>query len=279
MKYLLGLGFFLKEKYKNEPLVKISLDSTFIDEYHISENVQSSNKWLSDPTHWVYYQWTKKNWIWRSNNQSVNPDNPLDKTYPRLLDTNDIDFPKRFKCYIIDQDLLKCSTKLICKVYNNDNNYTNGFMTKSTIVDLSKAFLLPCRYVDFFKKIEQKNLRREFNEKIVPSLYSYEGDSRERNYQLIHTKRPNDTKYSEGYPFQIKCNWNKQECEFPDSIGGTGVLSIPLKENQNGVVMFDQREQEHYDLYNSKIIEGFPISEKFFSIADKISIDKYLYEN
>ena len=85
--------------------------------------------------------------------------------------------------------------------------------------------------------------------------------------------------YKEGYPFIFRCSWNDKVCEWPENVGGSGVLTVDLK-NQHGVVRFDHPEVNHPGLYDKKLSQwGFPISEKFFNIADRIDVDKYQYED
>lgn len=281
MKYLLGLGFFLKEKYRRNPLVRVFIDDTFIDEFYIGENLKSKIQWLSDPSHWIYQE-QKKNWIWYNADDNKYSGTDPNKSKHRLLDRHEMDFPKMFKSYIIDQEMLEKSTKLRFEIDNNDTNYTNGFMTKSTLVDMSKIFLIPCKFVNLFKKIEKQSLRLEFNSKIVPSMYCYDKDPEERNYQLIHTLMPTRQRhfeykdYWEGYPFLFRCNWNGTICDWSENIGGSGVLTVDIKQNENGFITFDHPEIDHPGLYNRTLSQwGFPISEKFFSIADSIDVHKY----
>lgn len=276
MKYLLGIGFFLKKRYKKNPSVRVFLDDTFIDEFYIDENLESKRQWLSDPTHWIY---EKQEWIWHFTYSGPKAQ-PLSK--PRPLNRYGMDFCRRFRYYILDYQDLKNSSKLRFEIDNNDTNYTNGFMTRSTLIDLSKIFLIPCKYVNFFKKIEKQDLRLEFNEKIVPSMYCYNLDPKERNYQLtstnIHSKK---VKYPfEGYPFQFSCYWNDKVCQFPENVGGSGVLTVDIKQNQHGCIIFGHPEVDHPGVYDEKYDQwAFPISEKFFNFADRIDVDKYRYED
>jgi hypothetical protein len=281
MKYLLGLGFFIKERYKKNPRVRLFIDQTFIDEFDITTNAKNDHEWLSDSEHWIHKK-QEEDWIWfnRRKNYGEN-ESRLVKQKNQLTLHTDKDFPDGIRCYLLDQELLKRSNKIKCEVYNNDTNNTNGFMSRSTLLDLSQIFLLPCRYIDFFRKKERKDLRCEFNSKIVPPMCRNSKDPNERNYKLIlydynlHGRSGDD----QGYPFRSTCFWDDKVCQWPENIGGSGVLTLDLHKNHQGMIILQdptQKNKEYYD-YDHKVAQwAFPVSAKFFSIAEKIMVDKYL---
>ena len=46
MKYLLGVGFVVTEKYKKDPIVRVNIDDTFIDEFTLSKWPNYDEKWF-----------------------------------------------------------------------------------------------------------------------------------------------------------------------------------------------------------------------------------------
>ena len=54
MKYLLGIGFVVTQKYKKDPIVRVSIDDRFVDEFTISESPDHDKNWMLDFDPWVY---------------------------------------------------------------------------------------------------------------------------------------------------------------------------------------------------------------------------------
>ena len=64
MKYLLGIGASLREKYRQFPSIRVCLDDQFLDEYNVEDLRARKDHWYSDPSHWVYDD--SKSWMYHS---------------------------------------------------------------------------------------------------------------------------------------------------------------------------------------------------------------------
>ena len=264
----------MSEKYKKDPQLQVYIDNQFIDEYTIQEFNSRQNDWYCDLAHWIYDY--KKNWMWYSGFLEMEKNKIPRKLFDPKFHPGAY-FPRKFKCYLIDDDILKKSRQILLHVINDDSNYTNGFMTRSTLINLSKIFLIPQRYLKFFDREECVDVRHEFNNRVVPTIYNHDKDNNEKNYKLVNgLYQFQEERYREGYPFAMKFFWNGKEIKDLYSIGGSGTLSVNLKKNEHGIVMLDQSHNELFQKYTNGKLEGFPMSERFFNIASNIKFNKYL---
>ena len=271
MKYLLGIGASLREKYRQFPSIRVCLDDQFLDEYNVEDLRARKDHWYSDPSHWVYDD--SKSWMYHSGyNYWKEHKNPRRLFSP---DCGDGYFPNKFRCYVVDGDQLKQNKHLYLRVSNDDNNYTNGFISKSTLMDLSKIFLVPLEYFNFFLKDRSDALRHKFNTEVIPAVYDADEQS-EKNLLVLNglkstssysPENPYNFHY-EGYPFAMRFFWNDEEM-YPSKIGGSGTLRIDLTKNKHDIVMLDQSNSHMFEKYKHGIIDGFPIAERFFNIAEK----------
>ena len=292
MKYLLGVGFVVTKKYKKSPIARVYIDNKFLDEVTIDNYPNRKGKWERDTKIWIYNRdyanykhkgprWSKKL-------------NKLLPTYYIFDDTED-NFPLRWKFYIIDEDVLKNSKEVKVEVKNSDSNYTNGFMTKTTLMNLF-SFLIPIKYLKFFCKDGDK-FKQEFIQAVVDKRYGYTNFAQNRAHvtntnrheiglQLTSRLITYNEKFmrrSEGYPFTTKIFWNKKQEGEATEFGGDGCFSMQLKTKDTGVITYDTYDDETIKLLQKGKIDqdcGFHISEKFFSMAHRHVFDKYLhYEN
>lgn len=134
--------------------------------------------------------------------------------------------PKKFKIYSIPEEMLIDKKEFIIEVENNDSNYANGFMTKSTTVDLRHMFLLPFTYLKFFryKKKEFWNAMQ----KIITKEFEGIGD-------VCHV----DSTFP-AYPYPVTTRWNNNVLQ-SSRVGGSGQLKVKLNRHEN-LIMFDQNE-------------------------------------
>ena len=54
MKYLLGIGFVITQKYKKDPIARIFIDDTFIDEISLVDYPNCKKLWQRDTNIWIY---------------------------------------------------------------------------------------------------------------------------------------------------------------------------------------------------------------------------------
>ena len=279
MKYLLGIGFVVTQKYKKDPIVRVSIDDRFVDEFTISESPDYDKNWMLDFDPWVYKapftDWDnhKRPWVKYRIKDNV--------------------FPKKFNLYVIDETHLKYKKQLIIDITNSDSNYTNGFMTKSTLLDF-KAFLLPLKYLKFFYHDGYK-IRKDFNDNIIHDEFDSERyfdpegkvDNNfkiadEKRYYMVHDGIYNNKhliKRIEGYPFAHDVFWNGKPLETLQ-FGGSGKLTMNLVTKASGTVLFDPKDEEILKMQKEKRVDqspGFYISQKFFSMVHQNMFDKYLY--
>lgn len=123
MEYILGIGNRIHEFYKNEPQVSIFINGILQEEFTISNTEQSV----------VEYSFTREWKGVRLFSDTLGMKQEIKRTY---------NVPKSMKLFYLDSEKLKPGTLQI-KVDNADSNYTNGFMTKSTTVQIYPIFLIP----------------------------------------------------------------------------------------------------------------------------------------
>ena len=274
MKYLLGVGLLLAEKYKKNPTIRISLDDLFLDEFELDINSKQPN-FVSNFRYWGGDLSEEKIRFHRSHHhikgECVLPINP---PYTKS--------PKSIFLYELDELSLIDKEKLLIDISNDDSNYTNGFMTKSTLVDPRHIFLIPVKTLKYFAETSEAfytNIRS-----IIPDGYK----------NKIHIKRDhkidigNHTdsykvlyEVCDGYPFPFKFFWNGKALDQDYLLGGSGKLTVELNKNKQGNISFKTYDTEFVSFYRDHTcrVDGFMISEKFFSIARHKSFNKYLHEN
>jgi len=136
MSYILCLGFKCL-LYKNLPKVRIYLDNKFIDEFNIETSIQSNLNDLS----------LNSNEFYNFKNHRLSPK----QSYEVFANSSKSFFNKSifFRMYELDENILNNEQhKLVIDIFNQDNNYTNGFLTKTTLVGLYIAYLVPKKILD-----------------------------------------------------------------------------------------------------------------------------------
>jgi hypothetical protein len=133
MRYLLVVGFSCKV-YKKEPRIRLFFNEQLIDEFNVSNYPKSIN-FTGDV------------------NKILNLKHPLE---PYTLKTTikyikDFMPPLRFYNLNVEDQLQRSQIRI--DVDNNDNNYNNGFMTKSTLLQFKILSLLPAdrKIYEWFK--------------------------------------------------------------------------------------------------------------------------------
>jgi len=134
MSYVLFLGF-KSIVYKEPAIIRISLDNVFIDEFSLIPNSSCDVK--------DYYY--KSEYFRRWSDKNSLADHPY---YKKNIPA---DFSKFFhediifKIFELDEKFIKEKQKhnLVIELIDSDNNFTNGFITKSTMISLDLAYLIP----------------------------------------------------------------------------------------------------------------------------------------
>jgi hypothetical protein len=294
MKYVLGLGFVV-HKFRKNPKVRIFVDDLFIDEYEIDKHDPVENTLAINRLNYWFPDWQAQP-PWPS---LVKIRNNGDKTLLSNIPYKD-PWPRQWKTYVLDDTTLENKTHIKLEIYNDDSDYTNGFMNRSTIVDMRHVFLLPVDLLDCYCS----NAGEFFAglRKVLPPKY--------KGVVEVHKNMGEIVGYI-GYPFPFKYKWhgvsNKTSME---SIGGSGLMSLDLCEKK-GVIMFDPHDEQFthfmsldrgafgdkqfnfksmmqsYGLNNDEIdqylesykekteIPAFPISEAFFTLPPRLLEHKY----
>ena len=147
MQYVLGLGILCK-KYKKNPIIRVFADDTFIDEFEIAHDDET--KKFTD----------------------ISKNLQLGKNHTA----------KHFHLSYIDERHL--NSKISIHVQNDDSNYTNGFMSKSTVISFNSTFLIPKHYLDnnckFYSEAYDK--WHKFKWKVVCESYNLPYDLIAYNY-------------------------------------------------------------------------------------------------
>ena len=151
MKYLLVVGFICNV-YKQEPRARIFVGNTLIDEFQVFHH--------KDTFLPFYWEFLKDKHILQPFAQ-YQLNNIKNKNLPPL------------RLYEIEMDIALDRTTLRIEIENNDSNYSNGFMTASTLLQLRNCYFFPIdqRLLDKLVAIKNKNrltehyawYRRDFN--------------------------------------------------------------------------------------------------------------------
>ena len=291
MKYVLGVGFIV-HKYRKNPKVRIFADDLFIDEHEIDKHDSVENPITIDRLRYWFPDWQAQP-PWPSLEKMRNNG---DKTMLRKIPETD-QWPRQWKTYTLDETTLQNKTHIKLEIDNNDSDYTNGFMKRSTIMDMRHVFLLPVDLLDCYCSDARKffaGLR-----KVLPPKYKGVGEVNTFQKFLGY----------KGYPFPFKYKWHgvSKNAHIP-LIGGSGVLTLDLCK-KNGIIMFDTHDEhlnhvitldqsefgdcqyniksmmqahgltddeidQHIEYYKQKKrlpeIPAFPISQQFFTLAHQL---------
>jgi len=149
MKYLLMLSF-LCEVYRKQPRARIFLNDQLLDEHSIDQNTST---WTKEPLNLQ-----KKTFAERCNHRGK-------YVYDRCKKF-ELDIPSE-----VDDVTIKI------EIRNDDNNYTNGFMTRCTLVSLYQFYLIPLnkKFTDRTKEIFHKRFIKYYaywraNKQIISDL-------------------------------------------------------------------------------------------------------------
>ena len=153
MRYILGVGLTFK-KYKKNATIQIFSNNILIDEYELDKDIYSK-----EPTFDFYI--AKKIIKPFPKGYSSNGISPfgghklgIDGNYNRNKK-----FPQTIRLYEIDDQTLK--DEIIFRVKNDDTNYQNGFMTKTSLLSFYFIFLIPKHFLtnkcEILHKIVQKH--------------------------------------------------------------------------------------------------------------------------
>ncbi len=141
MKYILGFGILFK-KYKGKTNLRIFSDDRLIDEIVVDRDIKTK----------------AQNNSWRQ---------LFDLDLPEFWGDHTYHDPSKLFVYEIDDSIL--GDRINFQLHDENSNYTNGFLTKSNLMQFKSTFLIPKHLMD--KKILTRiyHMDRKRNE----SFYKY----------------------------------------------------------------------------------------------------------
>ena len=226
MKYVLGVGFIC-HKFKKNPKVRMFADDLFIDEYEIDKHDPFEDHLTIDRLRYWFPDWQAAH-LWPSLEKMKKN---ADKTMLRTIPERD-QWPKQWRTYTLDETTLQNKKQIKLEIDNDDSDYTNGFMKRSTIIDLRHVFLLPVDLLNCYCADAEKFFTGL--QKVLPPKYKGVGE-------VDTFDKPTRIK---GYPFPFKYKWHGvSENLHMDTVGGSGLMSLDLC-NKNGAIMFDTQEEQ-----------------------------------
>ena len=180
---------------------------------------------------------------------------------PKVPETIWLNICNKLKFYTINDNILKESNTLSININNSDSNYSNNFMTKSTLINPEAILFWPKEYtinnsrafIEFNKKMQLSLSRLSRIPNYINEKIDIETDQRLKTYFLC--KGPNlKTKHKDyeqsyfiqGWPYPYFCLW-RSELNAPrpisldpneDAIGGNGTLECKIIK-KFGIYMFD----------------------------------------
>tara|TARA_B100001093_G_scaffold185925_1_gene178664 strand:- start:1500 stop:2297 length:798 start_codon:yes stop_codon:yes gene_type:complete len=162
MQYVLGFNFSIFKHYKKIPSVRFYIDNHFIDEFDI--DLKSKE--------------IEKGWYTKNNEK-------YKTSY----------MPNQLKLYLFESSKNFTQDSVIrFEIDNDDSNYTNGFMTKSTLVSLDTIFLVPLYFFKdkgaFAKKFLErlKYIEDYYIEPLKPLTYKNADDESRDKKRLANLK-------------------------------------------------------------------------------------------
>jgi len=147
---VLGFNSFV---FKQNARARIFLNNNFIDEIHIPEFINDFFLMRFKKKEEIVYNRILRN-IKNNSKEIHNFD-----SCPTLF------------FYEINDAVLSKDVTIKIEIKNQDNNYSNGFMTQTTYVEFMHLYLMPKKLIDRYlkqKKIKQKDNNEIFTRKTTP---------------------------------------------------------------------------------------------------------------
>ncbi len=136
MNHILCLGFNTL-KYRKDPFVRISINDRFLDEFEVDAGQVGGEEdhkgWDKDRLIFNKKYFEIKRRDYRGRETEWTKDSYKDAINDKI----------KLKFYELPYSVLRNKVNLQIDVKNEDNNYTNGFMTKSTYLYFTVCLLLP----------------------------------------------------------------------------------------------------------------------------------------
>lgn len=127
------------------------------------------------------------------------------------------------KLYEFRDPSAMCDVRIEC--FNNDSNYTNGFMTKSTLVKFRYIFLISASNAHIFKDIRKKYAYSIDNFEKFYDIKKYYSKNIEQNYMWENFSNVAT------YDFDGQDNRDHYDIMYANWIGGSGSLKFTAKKH------------------------------------------------
>jgi hypothetical protein len=173
---------------------------------------------------------------------------------PEFNTLSNIKHPKIF-VYVIDDEILKTSQcRLRIEIKNSDSDYTNGFMSKSTLVYLSHFYMIP--YTLFEDPI---NYADNFFE-----IFSRRGRSHNLQKILSYYRKKIGWPLNLNQHFVLVNNTGKQRVKLDPVFGGDAVLHITM-EKKHGIYWAEGITPKGFFYLNRFFVKDFvvPLNNKY----------------
>ena len=238
-------------QYKKQPLIRLFLDKKFLYEFYLQSKKSINNfteSMVGDIRDHIfdkkYNSFFKKNFLQNSS------------THQKILflKKNVLSNNIHYFFFELDKNQLCNSKEFILEIFNNDSNFTNGFLTKSTLVSIKLMYLIPKKIVKDYENFcklwedklqEEKNRYKTLND-IKSSYKNKTGLQKnlfnllDKNLIVLTNKGQNNEHLQQSilHGASFKC-W----------IGGYTKLTIPFKNylNEDNLVFNDTNE--HFVTY------------------------------
>jgi hypothetical protein len=217
MKYLLVVGFAC-DVYRQEPRARIFVGNKLIDEFYIQHHKDTITTAI------------KK---FRQDKQSLQP-----FSEPELVNIQIKNFPP-LRLYEVEIDTTLDREELRIEIKNSDSNYTNGFITSSTLIKLQVCYFFP---------LHQKLLLRlkKIKNKIRLQNYAWCRSDKNRIFDLLHRRLP-----WQGKNVKIFDSNRYLLTEF--NLGGDGVFTCELVKKYQ-ILISKLKKSSRYN-FNTLIVD------------------------
>jgi hypothetical protein len=257
MSYILCLGFKLSV-FRKSPLIRISIDENFIDEFHLESKTNNSiSSWPLSQS-WLDY---------KKENESLNP-NSLTLNRPAYLKST-LDENLNLKFYELNENFFhdKYNHNLCILIFNNDNNHTNGFITKSTLISVGIVYIVPKRILIDFKNFQNKWIKeskiKRHSENTLSSLKNFYKSGVEK-FNILSNNCKKIYKNYDGL------KWHNKQGEVIATrqpfgwLGDTGYYNLFF---DNNVIVSNKQDHDTDDTITHHILES--IANKYTEYENK----------
>ena len=222
MSHLLCLSF-LYHRYRNDAIMRIYSDDHLLDELQLQEDIKPK---AIDKSKTSVYR---------------NLDGPLNFCWIAF-------YPEKFFLFEINELYLRKNIRI--EVENNNNNYTNGFMSDYSYIKFNEIFLMPSSLLNY------ENWK-SYLAKPIPSEYDYN-----EPFPIDIRKHHQDQQ-----EFVVKHSTTPWKIDFFDNPrGGSFSVEIPVNK-KNNIIRLGRYHPEKKIIYNYNALY-------LLSVFNQLNIDK-----